>query len=89
MKIESNIPLPPDKRGGAGKTRQPYRSYPFEDMEIGDSFHVPTEPGQTPQQIQLGLAVPAKNWAHYGPDRAHIKFTTRQTETGARIWRIS
>jgi len=36
--IDTNIPLPKSKRGGGS-----IRKWPFDEMEIGESFAVPTE----------------------------------------------
>lgn len=37
MKIESGIPLPPKKKGAGGRPAM----YPFETLEVGQSFVVP------------------------------------------------
>lgn len=65
FKIEKNVPLP-----GVAAT------YPFEQMEVGDSFFAE---GKTANQLQ--------NAASHWRKRKGWKFATRTEEGGARIWR--
>lgn len=41
FKIESGIPFAPTNRGGRG--RKP-TAFPFDDMDVGDSFLIPCDP---------------------------------------------
>lgn len=65
--IDKKIPIPTDGRTGMMK-------YPWERMEVGDSFFVPGRP-------RCGLAVPKSV--------AGRKFTRRKTDGGMRVWRIA
>lgn len=68
LKIEKNVPL----------TVAKYVSYPFKDMDVGDSFKVDSIES-------LGKARAAAS--HYGC-RNGKKFITRKSEDGGRVWRI-
>ena len=81
MKIDKGIPIPGSIHGGGRKKNK----YPFEEMEVGDSFFVKCSKEKR-QNIQATL----KNSTQRLPK---MKFTTRfVTEkgrgTGVRIWRI-
>lgn len=65
--IAKKIPIP---KGGRGS-----KKYPFEEMEIGDSFEA------SGGNVQ-GSAV---SFALRNPE---YKFKTRKTENGIRVWRI-
>jgi TusA-related sulfurtransferase len=67
--IEKGIPIGPRSRASATK-------YPFEKMEVGDSFEVETN-------SPTGVATGARQWA----ERHGMVFTTRRTKKGIRIWR--
>lgn len=70
MKIEKGIPVP--------KVGDAMRKFPFDQMEVGDSFLINgAEPGKV-----SGAAY------HYG--RTHQKkFSIQKTEDGHRCWRIA
>lgn len=73
--IEKNIPLM-----GARKS---VLKYPFQDMEIGDSFFIPK--GATKHvSASVQSCIKAYN-KYYNKD---IKVVTRREETGVRVWRI-
>lgn len=74
--IEKGIEPP---KGQMGRRR----SYPFPDMEIGDSFFVPFEEGD----LKVKAAVQAAA-THYGK-RHGMKFATRSIEGGIRVWRLA
>ena len=80
MKIEKNIPVPPvQKIGRSGKKHGGNnRLYPFGEMEIGDSIFV-----------DLSNWKKARDAAFQYGKRNNLKFTTRKTDCGVRIWRIS
>lgn len=73
LKIERGIPVPERRK----------RKYPFEDMQPGDSFEVPLNGDtlfRTRSRIQGSMAhFRTKGWS----------FTTRKTDTGIRVWRLS
>tara|TARA_Y100000817_G_scaffold65790_1_gene49707 strand:+ start:1422 stop:1661 length:240 start_codon:yes stop_codon:yes gene_type:complete len=78
MQIEKTVPMPEVPQ------RRRYSRYPWEDMEVGDSFHVPTTSKQTAQSSLIGAA---NSWAgRHAPDR---KFITRRDPDGVRIWRVA
>lgn len=65
MKVDKNIPFPTSR-------------YPFGDMEVGDSFLLPTEVRRASVH---SLAI------RFGRDKG-IKFSIRKTPEGFRCWRI-
>lgn len=77
ISIESGIPIP--KRGHNEK-------YPFDGMNPGDSFFVPTTAKRL-RSVQLSLASSMKNQAK----RTGAKFTQRRSAepVGIRVWRVS
>lgn len=78
FKVDKDVPIP-ESRGRRWGTS----IYPFRDMEVGDSFFVPTESGQ---EVVMG-----KRIASAGTNRALRKdgifFTVRKVEGGVRCWR--
>ena len=72
IKIDRNIPLPESRRNG-----DPYRKYPFREMEVGDSFLFPKA---------IGVNTARSNIAQTSR-RLGRKFVIRQTERGVRCWR--
>ena len=75
FKIEKNKPIP---------RKNKYKSYPFKNMEIGDSFFVPL----TKDTDKHSLGNNIRSATH--PIRRNKKFTTRwiPAENGFRCWRI-
>ncbi len=75
--VERGVPLPPKPRPGPhpGFLR---KRYPFNAMQIGDSFFVA---GSNTLRIQASLVDAAKR-------AIHGDWTTRRVEGGVRIWRI-
>jgi hypothetical protein len=71
IKIDKNVAIPIIERGGVAK-------YPWNKMEIGDSFFI--EGAKTTTSI-TSAASP------YGK-RHNKKFTARAVDGGVRIWRI-
>jgi len=70
-KIEKNIPAP-------GPAPQSIRKYPFDKMQIGDSFFVPGG-------NQNSIATSATNQLN----RYGRRYTTRKMDGGVRVWRIA
>lgn len=68
--IEKDVPLPKKARG-------PKERYPFEVMEVGDSFYVKTKRGTSLYTLSSRHSKDGK------------KFTCRRVDDGFRIWRIS
>lgn len=68
--IEKGIPAPRSK-------------YPFDHMEVGDSFLISCEPEEAPRcqrRISGTISRLKKNRSRY--------FVTRKVEGGVRVWRI-
>ncbi len=76
INIEKNIPIPLGRHA---------HSYPFEQMEVGDSFEI------SPQKRKSGLAQSARSFAKCQPSSNQPKFTLRcsKTEDTVRIWRVA
>lgn len=73
IKIESGIPLPkPTHKGGTNK-----RVYPFEDMNVGDSFEIPLKKWMTFKSL-------INNRHKRHPER----YTVRKVDNIVRCWRI-
>jgi hypothetical protein len=71
IKIESGIPIPERGRN--------YSDYPFERLEIGESFLFP----EGTKRSTAGTS------ATYQGMKLKRKFVTRQTSKGIRCWRIA
>lgn len=71
FKIEKSEPIPQVKMRS---------SWPFGDMEVGDSFLIPEG---SPEQRTVASAA-----SYYGT-RNGKKFSQRLTEEGTRVWRVS
>ena len=70
-KIQKNISMPPARPGRRAHT------YPFADMDVGDSFKV--SPAKTKTAQQYAYAFGKKN---------KQKFAARRVAGGTRIWRV-
>ena len=86
IKIEKGVPMP-DSRASTGSV------YPFEEMEVGDSFFAP---GKTRQQMDntCGHWRKKNNWRftlQYREERSSIINERGQPEdvtvSGTRVWR--
>jgi hypothetical protein len=78
IKIEKNIPMPHNIRAG-------YSKYPFQNLEVGDSFLFPLKPGQSKSNyIARARAATHQASKLLKPN----KFTARTTAEGLRIWRL-
>lgn len=73
LKVEKGVPLPPLSGGRA--------RYPWDAMEIGDSFFVP---GRTSVEM---AAIAAS--ASHAKRRSGWRFSCRAESDGARVWRIA
>ena len=69
FEIEQNVVMP-----------EKHARYPFNQMEVGDSFFVP-EGANTPRQNTSSAA-------SYAGHRLGRKFTTRLVDGGVRVWRF-
>ena len=73
FKIESGIPVTAARSSAKPK-------YPVDKLQVGDSFAVPCE-----KEKAVGRQV----YMHALARAIGIKVTTRQTEDGIRVWRVS
>jgi hypothetical protein len=71
--IEKNIPLPGNHK------------YPWDKMNVGDSFFVPTENGKSESQHVQNVS----GAAHKAAKKNGWKMTTRKVAGGARVWRLA
>lgn len=71
---EVNIPVPPVNAGGG---RSP--KYPFREMEVGDIKHFLAD-SQEVKRIQRAAAAFCRR-------NKGVKFITRSTDQGVRVWR--
>ena len=76
MKIEKDIPIPHSRLTGNRK------KYPFENMEIGDSFFVQVVNIFEKRKRASSIIACARR-------ELPKKFISRQVDGGVRIWRIS
>lgn len=83
--IERGLPVPP--RMNATTRRGRKREYPFNSLGVGDSF-VMTET-TTVDKVKLQQRIIASAGTYRRKVAPGTKFTTRQTETGVRVWRIA
>jgi len=72
FKVESGIPVPVRLR------------YPFGELEVGDSFFIPEEEGDT-RKAQVNVMSALRN---YNSRHTPIKCTTQYSPEGVRVWRI-
>jgi len=85
IKVDTNVPLAPDARGKHFGQRRT-RVYPYDKMQVGNSFAVPTNKANH-QKIQSTLSSTSRLWAKtYCPT---AKFTTRTIGNSVRIWRVA
>ena len=68
IEIDKDIPRPLSTKGS---------KYPFERMDLGDSFFVP---GITSSHLSNG----ARQWGRHH----NMKFVVRKEADGARVWRV-
>ena len=78
IKIEKGIPLVKKMRGFGNE-------YPWDKMEIGDSFHITMPEGGKISSFQSGIAKNARFYFLY--NNKQYKFTTRKDRDGVRVWR--
>lgn len=86
FKIEKGVPL-------AKKTVQPRGfapgKYPFEDMEVGDSFFYPATDGDSARKRMAASTLNyGKRRAKWFPGEAPRKYSIRSVEGGLRVWRV-
>lgn len=87
IEIEKGIPVPPARPAGKGGRES---KYPFESMDVGDSFLVPANIAPADgdfsalRRLRLNLMTrctkAGKRWGR--------RYTTRMVPEGVRVWRI-
>jgi len=73
-KIEHNIPIPVSRS-----------KYPFDEMEVGDSFFVKCEKKDKAKKQGILFSCANQNAKRRKSERT---FSTRQVDGGIRVWRI-
>ena len=82
-KIEKNISIPKSIHGGGAPNK-----YPFENMEIGDSFLIPCLK-KDKQRIQSAVSASMKRVPRMKFTTKYVVTGTDVIITGVRVWRIS
>ena len=83
FKVEKGVQLPPQRTGRpAGGTK-----YPWNDMEIGDSFFSQATEGRNPKEHGDRVTRAGNNWAKRR--KPGVRFAFRTVEGGTRIWRVA
>lgn len=79
IKIDKDIPAP---------EKRPYthNDYPFEKMNVGDSFQLEGEDFKSTLYLRNKITQAAKKYALVNKNEA--KFTTKITDNSVRVWRI-
>lgn len=80
IEIENDIPVPSKNAKGDRRAK-----YPLGELEIGQSFFVPTPFGKTSRQLQMSIS----GSVDYITKKTGRRFTSRALESGVRIWRIA
>lgn len=81
IRVEKGVPIPPIRRGPVAEAGS-RRRYPWDEMEIGDSFAVRPKKGQTHRELAGALA------ALFSQRRRQYKelYTMRREGVGFRVW---
>lgn len=79
--IEKNVPVP----RMSGPRSAPV--FPFDKMEIGDSFKIPIKSWEKPRIVQNRLSAAAARWRAL-PGNADFLIKTRKDGNAVRCWRV-
>lgn len=84
FKIEKNVPVP------VSYTKNNLK-YPFDQMEVGDSFFIPFKEGQSNEEKRkITNAVSSSCFTYKRAKKLNdITFATRMTKEGVRCWRTN
>lgn len=74
IKIEKGIAMPSPLNGVANR-------YPFDEMEVGDSFYVPN--------VHKNFSIYSCVYHYNAKNKKDIKISQRRENNGVRIWRIA
>lgn len=92
FKIESGIPRVINSGGKLGRGRKP-TSFPFENMQVGDSFLIPIEEGEdSPKKLdswRRKLALSKKRFNEGFPNEPAWQFRSAVVPGGMRVWRTA
>lgn len=77
--IEKNVPVP--------SGRQPKKYFPFDKMEIGDSFAVPVPEGAQVGEFSAKVRTHAINWGRQNGAKFSVLLVDEQTNV--RVWRVA
>lgn len=87
--IEKGIPVPTRGKNAHANGRH---FYPFEDMEIGDSFWVPDPAGHTCTKSAITAFASRSGWKFtlrgQAQDGRMNRVVGKKSERGTRVWRI-
>jgi hypothetical protein len=78
IKIEKGVSYPHKRRAGK-------RVFPFDKMDVGDSFFIPLGANQKIKSLQCQLSNNAKSYCLR--NRLLLRFKTSIEDGGVRIWR--
>ena len=76
IQIDKKVPIP---------LKRNRRIYPFNEMEVKDSFEVPIENNPKMNARKQNIYMAIWRFCKANPNK---KFTTASTEKGIRVWRI-
>ena len=76
--VEKDIPIPRRKQGG--KAILTYPVYPFNSMELGDSFFVPNYSRDKMQRLTIA------GRSYFKKMNKKLTVTTRKQDEGFRVW---
>jgi hypothetical protein len=82
LKIEKDIPLPPRQRG---KGYVAEHNYPWDKMEVGDSFFVPGDLVRQRNRAEVSYYNWKRRWNIEAED---FKIESRAVDNGIRVWRV-
>lgn len=80
IKIDKKVPIP-EHRVRSNK------KYPFESMEVGNSFFIECPLAET-YRTTANILSCFRNFKSYHPDKISWRITTRKVEGGIRCWRF-
>lgn len=90
IKIEKGVPKPPL---GGGHMRGRRAFYPFQEMEVDDSFFLPCFPGKTAQKTSNIVTSAATSWRKRKGNNPRFKIRIEQRVengvAGVRLWRLA
>lgn len=83
--IKQNGPYKVDRGVQMERKREAFTRFPFNKMQVGDSFLVPIE---DQEQAAVGPSIYSAANSYNNTHGTKIKMSTRKVEGGVRVWRI-